>query len=143
MNSKYTTPKLEVAIKYRVDRNKFINENYCPRIPTEDNRWTQEELDTLRDKVNKDRPLCKFGASCDRLQCAYSHPLIRTGICKDFRWCEGDKCVLYSSYPKILRLHRLHRTRAIIRAGICLYLSPLPFTLLKRSFIFVLSISSS
>ena len=94
MNSKYTTPKLEVAIKYREDRNKFINENYCPRIPTEENRWTQEELDTLRDKVNKDRPLCKFGASCDRLQCAYSHPLIRTGICKDFRWCEGDKCVL-------------------------------------------------
>jgi len=91
--SKYTTPKLEVAIKYRVDRNKFINENYCPRIPTEDNRWTQEELDALRDKVNKDRPPCKFGASCNRLQCAYSHPLIRTGICKDFRWCEDPKCV--------------------------------------------------
>ena len=102
MEKRYTNPRLEIAKQFREDRNKFLNEKYFPRIPTEDKRWTQEELDALDEKRNKERPPCKFGASCDRLQCPYSHPIIRIGICKDFRWCDDPKCVKIHPTQKLL-----------------------------------------
>ncbi len=87
----YKHPKLECAKALREERNRLNNINFGLRIPTEDNRWTDEELANHKQKLSF-RPICKFGDRCIRLQCLYSHSDNRSEICKDFRWCEDVSC---------------------------------------------------
>jgi len=91
-NGYYSHPKIEILKVLRTDRNRNANQNLFLRIPTEDNKWTDEEILAHKNRLDfQSRPICRFGNTCDKLQCSYRHE-DRREICKDFRWCTEPTC---------------------------------------------------
>tara|TARA_R110002110_G_scaffold385232_1_gene596804 strand:+ start:873 stop:1250 length:378 start_codon:yes stop_codon:yes gene_type:complete len=102
MTSIYTNPLIEVAKRNREEVNFIVNAKYFLRIPTEEDRWTEEEIQNRTNSINTERKWCRFGCQCDRLQCSYKHTSEREVICKDFRWCEDPECKLIHPTQKFI-----------------------------------------
>ena len=98
----YTNPKIEVAKNNREEINAIVNTNYFLRIPTEDNRWTDLEIEQREKRLERERKWCRYSNNCNRLQCSYRHPPLRAKLCKDFRWCVDPKCNLIHPTQKFI-----------------------------------------
>ena len=79
----YSTPKIEAAKRNRQDVNAIVNSKYFLRIPTEEDRWTEEEIEMRTQRIDTERRWCRFGVRCERLQCSYRHSISRKKICKE------------------------------------------------------------
>ena len=98
----YSTPKIEAAKRNRQDVNAIVNSKYFLRIPTEEDRWTEEEIEMRTQRIDTERRWCRFGVRCERLQCSYRHSITRKKICKDFRWCVDPDCKLIHPTQKFI-----------------------------------------
>ncbi len=65
MNGVYSHPKIEILKVLRIDRNRNANQNLFLRIPTEDNKWTDEEILAHKNRLQY-RPIRRFGNTCDK-----------------------------------------------------------------------------